>query len=538
MSQSEKLRIEQLLSAIADEGTSHDPIAELDALLRDRPDLQSHYARAMQMHVHLEYEFNLSMQRSAPLLPQPTRLPRDEGAESRDVSKTAFQVKESRLIPGFADQSRRAWTAFSRSRTAQLTGVAVVLLVTTSVAIWNWRTSGAGDSLNRTVRASSADPNQDREINHADRLVVNDALSLQTFSRLTNTSLPTNIALPRTQLSPSTGLTLCSGTAWIERAPRQFERGYLVALPPGQRMDVFVDTEAETENELSLMELDDQGRVTGQTVAFNNLVRGDASKPDRRIGCVGELSEYNSSSSTRHFLLAGSHLLRTKETKASWRQSDYRVMFDSNDILVIGWDDSGYVTENAPEFDPYRDFNDMRVVLRFSSQDHSGLASKPAVEYSPMPFGEGLSSVDSIADDHNTASYDLDVKPGQELLLMISRAARERSLTQVIEVDSQRVVWQLSLSPDPPKPLSSSIYHIQNHSETVKRYRLRVFHGSKGNHTLGDWHNSSYKVLSRDDESVTLGFSEAADAAWINVYVYARWFSDEPATPPSGSTND
>ncbi len=68
MNRSEQFEIDRIVSEIADEGVSSERTARLDSLLRERPDLQQHYSRAMVLHMLLNFEFDLSMQKLQPVI--------------------------------------------------------------------------------------------------------------------------------------------------------------------------------------------------------------------------------------------------------------------------------------------------------------------------------------------------------------------------------------------------------------------------------------------------------------------------------------
>src|SRR5690606_7785848 len=70
-------------------------------------------------------------------------------------------------------------------------------------------------------------------------------------SRLTRTSTPSKLLLPSMINANRDFPQLVGGTAWMEYEPGLRERGRLVVQPPNTVMDVFIDTDASSQNTLS-----------------------------------------------------------------------------------------------------------------------------------------------------------------------------------------------------------------------------------------------------------------------------------------------
>src|SRR5690606_2484401 len=85
---------------------------------------------------------------------------------------------------------------------------------------------------------------------------------------------------------------LVGGTAWMEYEPGLRERGRLVVQPPNTVMDVFVDTDASSQNTLSIVELNAFGLPVGDSYSVGNTI-GDQLPASKRTGWTGEFSQSN-----------------------------------------------------------------------------------------------------------------------------------------------------------------------------------------------------------------------------------------------------
>jgi hypothetical protein len=311
----------------------------------------------------------------------------------------------------------------------------------------------------------------------------------------------------------------------MEKSPLQRERGYVVAVAPGYQMDVFVYSDAAFQNGLSVVELDADGRMTGSAISFNNLEKGNATGKSR-VGCIGNYSEFNDRKTTKYYLLTGSHLPPHRSPDESWCLSDFKVQYDSSDIMVIGWDDSGYIETDAG-FLPDRDFNDLRAILRFSQPGSTLQSSSPVVNVARGNEGEPAVAGPEIT------GYPIDVRPNEALVLLISSSAGLQNSVRVVDAPSRKVLWH-----DDGPPLNSSefqdvdrgVYVIRNFSANVRRYEIQ----SQCARHAGDgkllWQDNPYQAFADGDQSVIVGFEDSVDVTdnvdWNDIRVYARWLSD------------
>jgi hypothetical protein len=520
MTPSEQSEIERLVSEVADEGLNAERIKRLDDLLGNRPDLQQHYSQAMTLHMLLGFELDLSMQQLQPIVSR-VEQPQQRAIAAGSDHCTTLSTRISHDVTSLTGQLRRQ--AVLRRIFATVATVAALFVVyfmlsrpepTQPAAV----TTTIGSVKQREpVSEPAAAP---------EGLVVSDIQSLRTLSQLTRTASVASLLLPRRASGDDPGITLCSGTAWMQKTATQRERGYVVALQPGDRMDLFVYTDALYQNGLGVVELDEKGRMTGGALSFSNLEKGDPQTTRRRLGCIGNYSEFNDRNTPKYYLFTGSHRLPQQSPDELWRLSDFKVQFDSGDVMAIGWDDSGYIeTENGLVQD--RDFNDVRALVRFSHPGSSQQSKNSAVTYTPeieqdMPLA-----------NQKGAGFTLDVKPGEILALLISSSADMQNSVRVVDDESRKIIWQDDGSPTTPSSMQAAdrgVYVIRNFGSTVRRYEIQAQHVEQSISGRQIWEQSPYQVFADGDRSVIVGFEDSisvpANVDWNDIRVYARWFSD------------
>jgi hypothetical protein len=291
-------------------------------------------------------------------------------------------------------------------------------------------------------------------------------------------------------------------------------------------MDLYVYTDAAFQNGLSVVELDDDGRMTGGAISFSNLEKGESKTAKRRLGCIGNYSEFNDRLKPKYYLLTGTHRTPQHETDDMWRLSDFEVQYNSSDIMVIGWDDNGYV-EDESGFAPDRDFNDVRAMLRFSRPGASPPQSFE-VKYSP-DIERDLPLVDA-----KVTGFPVEVKPGEALVMMVSSSAGLQNSIRVVEAPSRRIIW---LNDDPPADANGpqdedrGVYVVRNYSSTVRQYEIQAQHVRSGSEPgRPQWSDSPYQTFEDGDRSVIIGFEDnitvPVNVDWNDIRVYARWLSD------------
>lgn len=526
MNSSERRRLERLVSSLCDEGATRERLTELEALLLDRPDLQDEYARLMRVDFMLSHEFKLSRVTSN----ENKRslhgvLSAEDGAAYQVGARHANEVS---VTTGVGCPKRGALLA------TQATRIAATLLFATAASVALWFVA---QSSERRIDLRHADL---QVAFGEDGIVIRDFEVLSRLEQLNRTKQLASVTLPlltacdAAESSAKNLVTLCSGAAWMDYSPDHRERGYLLSLPPGVRMDVLIDANASCHNSLSVVELKDAGRMTGRTLSFTNQVEGATKSLEYFADTIGEFSELNDGSDKRFYLITGTHKLIDENDKAHWRASDFRVHFEQSDTLVLGWDDSGYRGEGPSAVaDPPagaestiaskadRDFDDMRAVFRFS-----GPGIHPPqrdLSFAPQPQAESASA------ELRDKAFFLDVRPGEEALLLLSSHASLNNQLQVIDAETRQLIWRHhSADSHLVSAGQQTVYLIRNHGETVQRFALQGKFQSGDDHP---WEESQYRIVTDSQRTTILGFEDNVlgekDPDWNDIRVDIHRFASE-----------
>ena len=484
----EKLEIERLISAAADEGMSAEQSARLETLLLDRPDLQDFYARVMSLHTLLIYELNLAMQEFSPLVA-------DE-PESRSP-----RVRPMIGLHDGLDAARRGGKA-----TIQ----------------WSpgWRFAvGAAATLLAVVGAHWATRTSESPVTSAATHLTADSQAISLTSRLTQTTV-SGMTFPVSARAGSDESILCGGMVWMERGPGLRERGYMMAVPPGALITLEVDAESAAQNALTVIEFDQQGRPTGGTISFNNRKERARGTFVAGIGCIANWSDRNDSEQTKYFLLTGTHMLQKAIQGDRWRLSDYKVLLESPKLVCLGWDDSGYSAAPHPsETDYYadRDFDDISAIIQVH-QSTGTTHDKKQLTLLPTPQLTGQ------REKFDEKAYSFSVNPGESAILRIAGRAGWHNTAAVIDTRSGNVIWRQSGSPDPSQ--YSGAYLIENATDEPRRFAIVGAHlpwPTPGQDT--NWGPSEMSVVRDDPDFTMVGFEDGGgDADFDDILIYIRRF--------------
>lgn len=520
MKEREKAEIDRIVCEIADEGVSAERIRKLEDLLLNRPDLQSHYSNMTRLGTLLRCEFGeSSLNAQAVVAP----------AEQGDMPEGACASLVNRVERDVATPN---WTR----RIALLTGIAAMLVI--GYGLLRPQSDElqplAQSTQDNTELGGDSQAGASAESTLAS-LPIRNLRDLEVLSRITRTEAIQCLWLPRRESKGIAGVhqsgwELSGGNAWIDRSVGGRDRGYVVSVPPGVRMDMRVDTDACCQNALGMVELNQKGRMSGATIAFNNLSAGNSADSERLTGCIGHYSVNNDASGRRNFLIAGSYCVERPDGTGDWKQSDYALLFESHDLLVIGFDDSGYSNvEIGQEDDRDRDFNDMCAFIHFSSADGPSRRVPTGVSYVPASIEDPLNRVEK------QNGYLLAVRPGEKLLIAVTSSASLQNSVRIIEENSRQVIWQH----DGSKPGTSDssfqmgqrgIYLVYNNSDTVRRYELQGRSITETDDGEGTWIDSPHSVLDEGDNWVSIGFEDSPDKPlwvdWNDIRVHASWFTD------------
>lgn len=516
MTKPEKEQLDRLLSEITDEGLSADRISRLEAMLMNRPDLQAYYTDATTVQSLMRYELKGNLGLMQPLVGVPVA---GTGSLSTDQqTQSTPQRPTDRDLP--ASKARSFWVLLAAL-------AAAVLFVATTAFHTRQQPNDSplakqGSSLPGAASTPGAEALSSSD---SPTIEMTDTRQLATLSRVIRTDTITRVLLPADRVGngqPKSDRRLVGGNVWIDRSPIGRERGYVVALAPGYRMDVRLDSDAGSQNALGIVELDSQGNLTGDMLSFNNI-GATTEFADRRYGNIGEFSVTNEESTVRFFLIAGSHL----DPGGQWRQSDYKLLHESSNFLVLGWDDSGYPGTEPVEDGRDRDFNDVSTILHFSPLVATDDAQREGITFAPPALAETRQF------DGEGAGYLLDVTPGQHLLMLVSSSALKQNTMVVVDHDTRQVIWQ-NEKPEMPEgdilheTTTRGVYVIHNQSPTVKRYEFHV--RSRDVNAEGDtsWLEFPSRVNGQEDHWELIGFEDSpndpAMLDWNDVQVHARWF--------------
>lgn len=342
---------------------------------------------------------------------------------------------------------------------------------------------------------------------------------------LNRTSALTSLLLPRNK-NESHPVMLCSGAAWMDYATRDRQRGYLVTLAPGERMDALFDASAWCQNTVSVVEIDGRGGVTGRAWSYTNGSEQDDRSDSPLSSELGQFSEFNDGSSTRYFLLSGSHQDQPDTDEAPWRPSDFLVHLNAPGMLVIGWDDSTY-SDRLGDIEPRHadcDYNDIRVVLRFSGTT----PREPriaAARYYPLPSGTLQTPPPDVS------SYAFQVRPGEEAVLRIAHGGGLASRLRVIEQDTRNTIWRNDRSAWGESPTHhANAYLIRNDGDEARGFELVA--EVEGQASQPKWLATQHREIEKEPHRTFIGFKGDGrvdpdpNPDLPDVLVDIRWFLD------------
>lgn len=505
--------LEDLVAAIADGGASEERVAALQQLLLDDPQLQDHYASLVGLHMLLHSQLKVSAD--------------DEQVLPMVGESAARQTDSKRPGASLSQHIDRNVTSFHPSRYRWATVATLAACLT--VAFWLGRVSQQGEhhTVNPPSQLIAKGPRV-RQKGH--ELLVDNTESLQIVGNLTRDAGLTSLLLPRCSCAAPNELTLCSGNAWYERPARKTERGYLLELGPGEHMDVYFDTDAMGRNTVAIVELSNSGLVIGNAMQFNNLPSGISKAQLSRAGSVGEFSEHNNTPVAKYFLFTGSHMLYDGAAGEVWRQSDFRVQLDKEDLLVLGWDDSGYsgyIRSGKHDSPADSDFNDIRAMIRLErSDDQFDEPTEPLV-YHPAPE-EPADHVAEAPDGHI-----IEVGPGEKLVLAAYSDAVWQNSVRIIELSTKRILW--SHDGEPPREgirqtRNRGVFLISNNGSSVEQYLIEGRHHRGSGPDTDEWIANDHQVLTSDGKSMVIGFNDSKAVRpvedWDDLRIFARWFRD------------
>ncbi|WP_442483470.1 hypothetical protein [Aeoliella sp. SH292] len=492
----EQIQLERLVCRLVDEGATQEVAEGLNALLVDRPDLQEHYTHYYTLHLLLARELSHSYGHFPSLLVPQAEVNLTGSAEGG--CSVLLQRINSDLKTGESNPWRRGWMQ------TLLAALAVGLL---GVILFRTPEASSSDSVSAIGTDDSEGYIFHQDIHNA--LFWSDDVHTTTLvGQLSQTSVPSRLMLP-TLADLRQGIPqLASGTAWMEFAAGNRERGRVVELPPGQSMEVFIVSDASSENKLNVVELDSKGRAVGAHCSFGNVIsRGENATVG--TGWIGRFSQSNTSDRSKYYLFVGAYHAGSSTEGQPWLTSDFEVYIESNELLIVGWDDHSYYNSNEPaesmSLTVDGDYNDIRAIVRFSRLGGKRVVTNPA-EYLPAPPKVKMPA----ANMH--VGYRLHVKPGQEAYIMASSYAWLRNAVQIVDVQTGQVLWRNEGNDcvrcaNGRIPADRGVYVIRNESDLVKEYELQ---GSVlEEDSEGKWRTTPHNILEETSDAILIGFEDS-----------------------------
>ncbi len=480
--------------------------------------MQEYFAEVMRFHVLLKYEWELSLPATRPMLVTPSlgMQPTSGATEGSAGSK--------------AGNTRRRWNTL---RPRVLYTLAAAVAICCAVGILTMRGKlGVGAFSGTQPTAGGQTLGQCNKT-----LLVKNDKALRLISQLTRTTNLSRLELPAREHNNPDEIALCRGTAWMERSDGRRERGFMLEVPSHARIELFVDANAAGRNLLSVIKMDEsitsqvEGAPKTGALTFDNIIEGYVRSTNQGNGSLGNYSDFNDSQRTLYYLLTGSHFDDKVSTTEQWFQSDYEVIFEAADILVLGWDYSRYVVRQPTTNEYIRDgdYNDLRAIVHLSSPDSR---SANTVPYSPAP------TTDAAPSGNHGAGTVFDVPPEEILVIVVTRATERRSELQIKSNEKNEVIWLDVREPCRSRPnlieTVHEVYVIRNSTKATRQYSFSYCYadapsGAEGAEAEVRWTEWPAELLAEELNTETIGFRDPPEAPtgpdYNGISVHARWFS-------------
>ena len=471
---------------------------QLETQLLDSPEAQTRYLSAMNLHLELQSEMGKPTADDAASGPPKDHFAGAASEFSPDHDNfvavddfTEANQPDPRRLSGVERLSRvERWRS-------PMVAVAAVLLVGLGMGLMasfdRWPSTHRGGE---TIADQRANRHGDLAIGP---LGVREPATLQRISRVTRTSAITRLDLPRAKGR------LASGTAWLRRAARADQSGYVQCLAPGQKMNVAVDANALIYNSLSIIELDGEGLATGNQMFFSNLPETETPRLDwvSKPRNLGQYVVTNDSPADRFFLFAAAHVGQSGAVSGLWNQSDFEVKYRSSSLLVVGWDDMGTTAIN-PDGEtgiPDRDFDDMRAIVTI---DDANVSTATGDSFSSTPW---IVHHDDIESDR---AIELTVRPKQRVVAIVSSTTRQPVRLRVTTSSDGQVRWQ---------PAAGNLLFDKNKTPLSGTAVLRAIDGRETSYRIvgqqrsvneseDDWFDSPVQIVQHDEQTLTAEFPQ------------------------------
>lgn len=458
--------LDRILSTLYDDGVSAQELERLESLLSGNTSLQDRYWQFVSTHVALSVAGGVARDVDAP-------------RPSNDSSLLDLVSKEPR--------SRRSIFILNASQMSRI--AAVVAFLAVGLAAWS--------------------------------LFV-DRGQLTTFPEASITSRPWTVDRMPTithvswngpsfsheaeQWSPVAAVG--AGSVSLQMKQGRSVDGYLFCLPPGASVDLVATFDAAGENCLSVTEIIAEDHRPVGKATFNNS--GVGPKPlhanprvqNRRYGVLGRWSERNTSSSPRFFLLTGSHKLAASSPGGNWQLSEMAVLLEHDDVIHIGWDDSGPAPVKGNAFSQHDDFDDLAATLFISSANATS-STNSGLQVS----GADVAVVEELP-PQTSNPYRVTLAPGDTMLLKVASDAKSPNAIFVVDASTNVVQWMASNTVTHSINLGAAA--VFNRSNSPRELLLIAAHQAIGDDDEPQpWRESAMRPLYEQAGFVILGYEDA-----------------------------
>ncbi|HEY2759492.1 MAG TPA: hypothetical protein VGI75_02075 [Pirellulales bacterium] len=299
-------------------------------------------------------------------------------------------------------------------------------------------------------------------------------------------------------------------------------QGYVVCLRPGALMDLIVTADAEGENALAAIEIDGSGKPTGRRISFSNSAEeGSATgKSDGKYavrtkkGRLGIWTDRNDGPTPRYYLFTGVHKLLNRSADDSWHVSRLQPFVESENLIHVGWDDSGmpFAGKQDAAQVPDNDFDDVSATIRIRMPSSPAPNSDVQVLSKNRKYEvSGLSLPSQDAE-----RYLLTLNPGQSAIVKVSSRSGAPVDVGVFGKETGELRWRCRQEPNSDSP-TLGICAIKNDSPRVKEFFVVGAQREASADPFAAVHAMPASVLFNKENVVTVGFGDVEKTLDFNL---------------------
>ena len=284
-------------------------------------------------------------------------------------------------------------------------------------------------------------------------------------------------------------------------------RGFVLKLPPGAALELTTYAEAAGKNALAIIGLDSHGQPTGQLVSFGNQPSTAEQANATIYGQLGTWSEVNDTNVDKYYLLTGLQQVDLPEEEPTWYVAEYSVFLNEDDLLCIGWDDTGWSNQRTLDFPRDGDYNDITAIVHLSLPKSSTSSTASKVHVLPIAFPEVDSGV-VLPVDSIERGYPVQVPPGERVIFNASGDRRYTNHFAVVNSQNGEVLWQKQQASGDDSLMG--VFLIANPTQEPLDLRLVGHHVSVGKQEML---SLEPELLFEDDFRHEVGFDESTEGA-------------------------